>query len=236
MSDGFQFIDIIFFAMVAIFLALRLRNVLGKRDGHEGGYRDPFRPAPAAERRPDAAAPDNVIRLPGRGEETESTVAEGIAKAAHGNATLAEGLTQIKLADPSFDPVSFAAGARSAFEMILEAFAKSEIDKIKKFLSPEVHGNFAEAVKTRDTAGEKLENTLVGIRSAEIAEAYMDGSNAIVSVRFTSDQINVTRDREGKIVSGDPSAVTAVIDLWTFQRDTRARDPNWILVATESVE
>ncbi len=236
MGDGFQFIDIIFFAMVAIFVALRLRNVLGRRDGHEGGYRDPFRPAPAPEPRPDAPAADNVIHLPGRGEETESAVAEGIAKAARGNATLAEGLTQIKLADPSFDPAVFAAGARSAFEMILEAFAKSEIGRIKKFLSPEVYGNFAEAVKIREAAGEKLENTLVGIRSAEIAGAYMDGTNAVVSVRFTSDQINITRDREGKIVSGDPSVVTAVIDLWTFQRDTRARDPNWILVATESVE
>ncbi|MCC7016266.1 MAG: Tim44 domain-containing protein [Rhodospirillales bacterium] len=236
MSDGFQFIDIIFFAMVAVFLALRLRNVLGRRDGHEGGYRDPFRPAPAPERRPDPPASDNVVRLPGRGEEAESAGADRIAKAAHGNATLAEGLTQIKLADPSFDPETFAAGARSAFEMILEAFAKGELDRVKPILNPEVHANFAQAVKARVEAGETLENTLVGIRAAEIDQAYMDGRNAVVAVRFASDQINVTRDRDGKIVSGDPSAVTAVTDLWTFQRDTRSRDPNWMLVATESVE
>ncbi|MBM3582635.1 MAG: Tim44 domain-containing protein [Alphaproteobacteria bacterium] len=236
MSNGFQFIDIIFLAMVAVFLALRLRNVLGRRDGHEGGYRDPFCPAPAPERRADSPASDsdNVIRLPNRSEEVEA--AERIAKAAHGNATLADGLTQIKLADPGFDPEAFAKGARGAFEMILEAFAKGKLDGVKPILSPDVLANFEQAVKARHEAGETLENTLVGIRSAEIAEAYMDGRNAVVAVRFTSDQINVTRDREGRVVSGDASAVTAVVDLWTFQRDTRSRDPNWILVATESVE
>ncbi len=236
MSNGFQFIDIIFLAMVAVFLALRLRNVLGRRDGHEGGYRDPFRPAPAPERRADSPAneSDNVIRLPNRSEEVEA--AERIAKAAHGDEKLADGLTQIKLADPGFDPDTFVKGARGAFEMILEAFAKGELGGIKSILSPEVFANFEQAVKSRAEAGETLENTLVGIRAAEVAEAYMDGRNAIVAVRFTSDQINVTRDREGRVVSGDPSTVTAVVDLWTFQRDTRSRDPNWALVATESVE
>jgi predicted lipid-binding transport protein (Tim44 family) len=236
MGNGFQFIDIIFLAMVAVFLALRLRNVLGRRDGHEGGYRDPFRPAPAPERRADApkSETDNVVRLPKRSEEVES--AERIVKAAHGDTALAEGLTQIKLADPKFDPDGFAAGAREAFEAILEAFATGEIDGVKSILSPEVHANFAQVVKAREEAGEKLENTLVGIRSAEVAEAYMDGRNATVAIRFTSDQINITRDRDGKIVSGDPTAVTTVVDLWTFQRDTRSRDPNWTLVATESVE
>jgi predicted lipid-binding transport protein (Tim44 family) len=236
MSNGFQFIDIIFLAMVAVFLALRLRNVLGRRDGHEGGYRDPFRPAPAPERRSDAPASeaDNVVRLPKRSEEVES--AERIVKAAHGNAALAEGLTQIKLADPGFDPDAFALGAREAFEAVLEAFASGKIDGVESILSPEVHANFAQAVKAREEAGEKLENTLVGIRSAEIAEAYMEGRNANVAIRFASDQINVTRDRDGQIVSGDPSAVTAVVDLWTFRRDTRSRNPNWTLIATESVE
>jgi predicted lipid-binding transport protein (Tim44 family) len=236
MSNGFQFIDIIFLAMVAVFLALRLRNVLGRRDGHEGGYRDPFRPAPAPERRSEtsAADTDNAVRLPNRGEEVES--AERITKAAHGNATLAEGLTQIRLADPNFDPEAFVKGARGAFEIILDAFAKSELDGIKSILSSDVHANFAQAVKARAEAGEKLENTLVGVRAADIEEAYMDGRNAVVAVRFVSDQINVIRDRAGEIVSGDPSAVAAVTDLWTFQRDTRSRDPNWILVATESVD
>ena len=140
------------------------------------------------------------------------------------------------LADPAFDPETFAGGARGAFEMILEAFAKGELGGVKPILSPEVYANFAQAVKTRDEAGEKLENTLVGVRSAEIAEAYMDSRNAVVAVRLVSDQINGTRDRAGNVISGDPSAVTAVTDLWTFQRDTRARDPNWMLVATESVE
>lgn len=236
MGNGFQFIDIIFFALIAVFLGLRLRNVLGRRDGHEGGYRDPLRPAPAPERRAEAQAKDNVVSLPGRGEEAEAVSAERFAAAAHGDATLAEGLTQIKLADSSFDPDGFAAGAKSAFEMILGAFAKGEIDGIQRFLNADVHANFADAIKARVAAGETVESTLVGVKTAEIAEAYMDGRNATVTIRFASDQINVTRDAAGAVVAGDATKVASVKDLWTFQRDTRSRDPNWMLVATESLD
>lgn len=236
MGNGFQFIDIVFFALIAVFLALRLRSVLGRRDGHEGGYRDPLRPAPAPERRAETQAPDNVIPLPGRGEEAEAARAERFAAAAHGDATLAEGLTQVKLADPSFDPDVFVAGARSAFEMILDAFARGEIGEIKRFLNADVYANFEDAIKARAAAGETVESTLVGIKAAEIAEAYMDGRNAAVTIRFASDQINVTRDPAGAVVVGDATKVVGVNDLWTFQRDTRSRDPNWTLVATQSLD
>ncbi len=240
MGEGFHFIDIVFFALVAVFLGLRLRSVLGRRDGHEGGYRDPFRPAPApkpnADRPGEAPSPDNVIALPGRDTETEQAREQRFAAAAHGDATLAEGLTQIKVADPAFDPDTFAAGARSAFETILVAFATGELGGIKRFLAPDVFANFAAALKAREDAGETVESTLVGIKTAEITEAYMDGRNAVVAVRFVSDQINVTRDQAGAAIAGDPVKVVGVTDLWTFQRDTRSRDPNWILVATESLD
>jgi len=111
---------------------------------------------------------------------------------------------------------------------------KGELDGVKPILSPEVHANFAQAVKARDEASEKLENTLVGIRAAEIAEAYMDGRNAVVAVRFTSDQINVTRDRDGQSLGGSSTAVEELIDVWTFARDTRTDDPNWRITATRT--
>ncbi len=240
MGEGFPFIDIVFFALVAVFLALRLRSVLGRRDGHEGGYRDPFRPAPApksnSDRPAETPSPDNAILLPGRDEQTAQAREQRFAAAAHGDATLAEGLTQIKAADPAFDPDTFVGGARSAFETILVAFAKGELDGIKRFLAPDVHANFADALKAREAADETVDNTLVGIKTAEIAEAYMDGRNAVVAVRFVSDQISVTRDRTGAVLAGDPVKVVGVTDLWTFQRDTRSRDPNWALVATESLD
>ncbi|MBM3565891.1 MAG: Tim44 domain-containing protein [Alphaproteobacteria bacterium] len=236
MGDGFHFIDIVFFALVAVFIALRLRSVLGRRDGHEGGYQDPFRPAPTPERRAEAAAGDNVVRLPDRDSTTEQEREKRFAAAAHGDAALAEGLAQVRAADPSFDPDGFLAGARGAFEMILEAFAKGELDSVKNFLAPDVHANFAEALKARAAAGETVESTLVGVGKVEIVEAFVEGRNTVVAVRFNSDQINVTRDAVGTVVSGEPSKVVSVADVWTFQRDPRARDPNWMLIATQSLD
>lgn len=234
MGDGFQFIDIIFFAMIAAFLALRLRSVLGRRDGHEGGFRDPFKPAPEQKGAREDGAEDKVVRLPDRRDE--ATEEAKIAAAARGDETLAAGLTQIKLTDPSFEPDGFASGARIAFEMITEAFAKGDTEALKGMLSPEVLANFSQAIKSREENGETAVFTLVGIRSAEIVEAAMEGRNATVTVKFVSEQINATRNREGAVVSGDLTKVVDVTDFWTFQRDTRSRDPNWTLVATRSLE
>lgn len=233
MGDGFQFIDIIFFAMIAAFLALRLRSVLGRRDGHEGGYRDPFKRVPEPHKAPDEQAEDNVVRLPDRGAEADE---EKLKEAAHGDDTLAAGLVQVKLADPSFDPDAFLAGARGAFEMILDAFATGDAATLKSMLSADVHANFSQAIKSREDAGETLKYTLIGIRSVDIVEAYMDGRHATVTVKVVSEQINATVDGKNDVVSGDLNKVVDVTDFWTFQRDTRARDPNWTLIATRSLE
>lgn len=233
MGDGFQFIDIIFFAMIAAFLALRLRSVLGRRDGHEGGYRDPFKRVPEPHKAPEDRAEDNVVRLPDRSAAADDAK---LKEAAHGDDTLAAGLVQIKLADPAFDPDAFLAGARAAFEMILEAFAAGDSATLKSMLSSDVYANFAQAIKAREDADETLKYTLVGIRSVEIVEAYMDGRHATITVKIVSEQINATVDGKNEVVSGDLNKVVDVTDFWTFQRDTRSRDPNWTLIATRSLE
>lgn len=225
MGDEFPFIDIILFAMVAAFLILRLRGVLGRRDGHEGGHRDPFSPPPREE-----AADGKVVALPDR----------GAAEAAPGNAEAATplevGFAYIRKADREFDPKEFGSGARLAFEMILGAFAKGDTEALKPLLSPEVFGNFARAIADREEAGEVLEETLVGITSSDIVEAFMEGSVANVTIKFVSDQVNVTHDRDGKVVAGDHENIIEVTDFWTFGRDTRSRDPNWTLVGTRSLD
>jgi predicted lipid-binding transport protein (Tim44 family) len=231
MGEGFQFIDIIFFAMIAAFLALRLRSVLGRRDGHEGGYRDPFKRVPEPHKAPEERPEDNVVLLPERKVDEEK-----LKEAAHGDDTLASGLIQIKLADPSFEPEAFLAGARQAFEMVLDAFANGDTATLKSMLNAEVFANFAQAIKGRAEAGETLKYTLVGIRSAEIVEAYMEGRNASVTVKFVSEQINATVNAKDAVIGGDLNKVVDVTDFWTFQRDTRARDPNWTLVATRSLD
>jgi predicted lipid-binding transport protein (Tim44 family) len=225
MGGGFQFIDIILFALVAGFLILRLRSVLGRRDGHQGPAQDPFRP-PAAKDKPEA----EVVRLPERGEAAPAPTPDPAP------GSLQAGVTQIKIADPGFKEDEFLSGAGMAFEMILTAYVAGDSAALKPLLSPEVFANFSRSIEERAAAGEVLETTLVGLQKATIEEAYMAGRMAHVTVRFVSEQVTVTRNASGEIVEGDPDRVTSVTDLWTFARDTRSADPNWTLVATGTVE
>lgn len=232
MSNGFQFIDIIFFAMIAAFLVLRLRSVLGRRDGHEGKFTDPFRS------RTDEKADDNVVPLPDRSGPLDDEVlaTEPPLEADDDVDPLTRGLALIKRASPKFDTEEFLSGARTAFEMILGAYASGDTSTLKPLLSPEVFANFSQAIRAREQAGETLEDTLVGIKSAEIVEADVDNWIANLTIKFVSEQINVTRDENGDVVDGNPNAVIDVTDFWTFARDTKSRDPNWTLVATSSLD
>jgi predicted lipid-binding transport protein (Tim44 family) len=228
MGDGLAFFDIIFFALVAGFLILRLRSVLGRRTGNENRERWTPRlpqraptkpgvnPAPAGDR----PLPDNVTPLPGR----EPVAASG--------SPLDAALTQIRLADTAFDPPRFAEGAKAAFEMIVLAFAQGDTAALRPLLADDVYENFTAAIKGRQDAKQTLETTLIGIKTAEIVEARMEGRMAFVTVKFVSEQVNVTRNAAGEVVDGDANRVTAVTDIWTFARNTRASDPNWVLVQT----
>jgi predicted lipid-binding transport protein (Tim44 family) len=211
MTDGY--FDIILFAMVAAFLVLRLRSVLGRRTGTEQ-RRDPFaRPA----------GPDNVVTLPERnkaGESNPSSVAAGIA--------------QIRAADPSFDPDGFLRGARDAFAMIVGAFSSGDTATLRPLLSDDVYERFADAIRARQQAKETLETNLLSIKSTDLTQAELQGRTAMVTVRFVSDQANVTRGPDGKVIDGDPDRVIEKTDFWTFSRNTRSNDPNWQLVATQS--
>ena len=223
-GGGFQYLDLIFFGIVAVFVILRLRSVLGKRTGNER-RRDPFASAPAkdqpvAARAPNAPIPDIAAKPAIGGPIVGTPVASGVAR--------------IRAADPNFDEGHFIAGARAAFEMIVGAYAAGDAGALRPLLSDEVFANFNRAIEERQKNGHTLSTTLVGIRSAEVIEADLQNRNAVVTVKIVSDQINVTRDGEGKVVEGDPAAVTTVTDIWTFSRNTRARDPNWALVATRS--
>lgn len=218
-DGGIQFLDIIFFAMVAAFLVLRLRSVLGRRTGAEKQRPDPLRRDQPA---PDRPGSDRVVELPRRPASGDAgTEAQA-------------GLIQIQLADRGFDPGTFLTGARAAFEMIVAAFAAGNKDQLRSLLSEEVYRNFAGAIDARAKKGETLQTTLVGIKSVTIEEAELRDSVAYVTTKIVSEQVNVTRDKSGQVVDGDPSHTTEVTDLWTFSRDTRASDPNWTLVETRS--
>lgn len=225
MSEGFAYIDILFFAMVAAFIALRLRSVLGRRTGHERRRSGGWQRAGANGRG------DNIVALPDR--------AKAVAEADPAIADMPDdkvktGLTQIRLADQGFDLRQFLAGARSAFEMIVEAYASGEKQVLRPLLAEDVLAGFERAIDEREAAGQSLETQLMSIQEAEVVDAGMEDTRARVTVRFTSEQVNVVRDGSGQVVEGDAATAEEVIDIWTFERDTQSPDPNWLLVETRT--
>jgi predicted lipid-binding transport protein (Tim44 family) len=213
--------------MVAAFIALRLRSVLGRRTGQERRRSGGFGPA-----RPSSnGAADNVVALPDRsGPQAESEA--GIADLTDGS--VKAGLTQIRLADSRFDLKHFLRGARSAFETIVEAYAAGEKDALRPLLADDVFNGFAGAIDQRRSLGQSLETQLIAIRGADVVEAVMQGSHARVAIRFASEQVNVVRDAAGTVLEGDPGTALEVVDIWTFERDAQSPDPNWTLVETRT--
>ncbi|MBI3516612.1 MAG: Tim44 domain-containing protein [Proteobacteria bacterium] len=231
MGDGFPLIDIVLFAMVAAFLFLRLRSVLGRRTGQERQRPNPFVPEQRPDQQPNGRERTDVVRpLPIMRPEPPRPQPDLKASAT----PLATGLAEIKLADPNFHEDSFLAGARVAFEMIVEAYARGDLAALRPLLADDVYEKFAGAIRSRESAGETLETTLSGIRILDVVEARMEGRVAVVTVKFVSDQINLLRDRAGTVLDGDPAKPVEVVDLWTFSRHTRGRDPNWTLIATRT--
>lgn len=239
--DGLQFIDIIIFGLVAAFIILRLRGVLGRRTGHER------RPFSTISKRRSQAGEDNVVQLPDRAappppqdesiDQAQATAEPEAGREAPGEASgVTAGLGEIKRADPNFDTDGFLSGARTAYEMIVISFANSDTDTLKPLLDAKVYKSFADSIAQREARNETLETTLVAMESAELVEARMDKGMAAVTVKFVNEVVNVTRDAGGEIVSGDPRTIDKVVDLWTFARDTGGGDPNWKLVSTRSPE
>jgi len=170
------------------------------------------------------SAADNVVALPPRLASTGEVDPAGPAG----------GLAQIRAADPGFDQAHFLEGARGAFEIIVHGFASGDTAPLRPLLSDEVYERFAEAIRHRLEAKETQETTLVAIKSAEFSAAELNGRSAFVTVKFASDQVNVTRAPDGTVIEGEPDHVVERTDFWTFARNTRSQDPNWLLVATRS--
>ncbi|CAN5802240.1 Tim44/TimA family putative adaptor protein [soil metagenome] len=236
--------DIILIGLVAVFLILRLRSVLGKRTGNERPpARDPFTPPaapPATPRVGDGpnSGNDNVVPLPTANAppsrpSTSATSGPGGIRATV-MPTASAGIAAIRAADPGFEPIGFTGGARAAFTAIVEAFAKGDTALLRPLLDAATFTSFEAAIRGRIERNEKAETTLIGFEASDISAATLEGSAAAVTVRFVSEQINVLRNADGQIIDGNPNEVQKVIDLWTFRRDTQSSDPNWLLIKTES--
>lgn len=223
---GSQYFEVLVFALVALFIGLRLRSVLGRRTGNE-------RPPPQ-------------FGAPGTGNGASNVTPLRPGAEARGNGPIidvgpvppsdpvAAGFASIRSIDPAITADGFLSGAGAAFGMILQAFARGEEATLRPLLAEDVFQNFANVIRARREAGETCENRLVRIVSADLVEAGMAGRNARITVRFVSQQIIVVKNAQGAVVEGDPDKTVQLTDLWTFERDPRSRDPNWALVATRS--
>ncbi|MGA8211179.1 MAG: Tim44/TimA family putative adaptor protein [Nocardioidaceae bacterium] len=237
LAEDMEFFDFgtIFFLVAAVVIFFQLRNVLGRRTGNE---RRPFDPYNAPKNAKDAAKTENenVVSLPrkrGAGDAPVEDIYGAIDAFAKPGTDLNKGLRAIRDADPTFNPKTFADGAKMAYEMIVLAYADGDRKTLKKLLSREVYDGFVAAIADREAKSEKIQSSFVGIDKADIVAAEMKGTEAHVTLRIVSELISATRDKAGEVIDGDPETVAEVKDVWTFARDTRSRDPNWKLAATE---
>lgn len=213
-------VGIVLLAMVAAFLALRLYMVLGKRSGHEQA----LPPTPAEERvgnvQPIRPTPEALAEA--------ASPAETVIDLAATN-----GIRAILAADSGFDVARFLDGAKSAYRMILEAFWKGDEEELNWLVGGDVREAFVGAIAARREAGHVLENRLISIESARIEAARMEGKTAFITVHFTADIAAVTRDSEGTVIAGTLTDAVETNESWTFSRNLRDSDPNWLLVETD---
>jgi predicted lipid-binding transport protein (Tim44 family) len=210
-------VEIVLLAMVALFVGLRLYAVLGQRTGHE---QQPVAP-PQAAAKPEAAVP--AAEAQPMTEPSSITLDKGTAAA----------LRSLIAADPSFDTARFLDGAQAAYRMILEAFWKGDRETLAELVGDDVRTAFEEAITERDSAGHRLDNRLIAVERAAIESASVDNRTATVEVRFDAFVAAVTRDAEGELVAGSLTDAVATHDIWTFRRDLKSDDPNWVLVETD---
>lgn len=214
--------EAVIFAMIAAFLGFRLYAVLGKRTGHEQSIGKPA---------------EDVLGVPKKTEAGEEPRETGsttrIAQPEPMENDAVAGIRAISSADPSFHVGEFVEGASTAYRMILEAFWKGDEAALEGLLGDDVRAEFVQAIADRKALGHVLDNRLVRIDRAVIAEAALAGKVATITVRFDADIAAVTRDESGGVVAGSLSDAVPTHDAWTFERTIKSASPNWILIDTD---
>ncbi len=229
--------------VVAVVIFLKLRSALGRKTDDDQQRLD--RSTADRSRTRANQAQDKIVTLPRRDgaykeapagavDEVSFDEQEKKIKSFTTEEKLAEGLIAIFRLDRSFAPDEFLDGAKSAYEMIVSSFAEGNRKVLKGLLSKDVFDGFSSAISDREARDETIDQNFVGISKAEITEAELEGRNAQITVKFISELISATMDKGGKVIAGDPNAITEVTDVWTFARDLNSRDPNWRLVATQA--
>lgn len=206
---------------IAIFLILRLKSVLGTRDGFEKP--EPMQKPQQAEKRREFEVIDG-----GPDRDITDYVPEDSAQA--------RALAEMKRVEPSFQVRDFVEGARGAYEMILMGFERGELDNLQPFLAEDVFQSFVDAVALREDQGLTIEAEFIGVRETTVVNATFDKATAVaeLTMRFVCEMTSVVRNSEGEIIEGDAKTVKRQKDTWVFSRTMGADDPNWQLVATDA--
>ena len=194
MSNSFGYLDIILLGMIAGFIILRLRSILGRKTGHESKVYPSF-------------------------AEKEFNVPKSETKPLNQNLEILEGT----------DKKEFLQGAEIAYESILSSFATGDLIKLKSLLSPNMFSNFSDAIKSRNKDGIKSEFTFIGIKESSVEKYEKIKDNLFATVKFVAEVISVKKDKEGKIIEGNPDKIKFVTDSWKFTRSTKQKGPNWYL-------
>lgn len=213
-------IQLLVLAGIAIFLILRLRSVLGTRDG--------FEKPPLSQEKSSASRRDFEVIEGGPDRDITDHVAE--------NSDSANSFAAMKRVEPQFSVSEFVQGARGAYEMIVMGFERGELNQIQPFLAEDVFDTFVSVVSDREDQGLTIEAEFVGVREVAVADVHFDEDSnlAEITMRFVGELTSVVRDRGGDVIEGSPDTIKRQKDTWTFARTMGSDDPNWLLVATDA--
>jgi len=224
--DNLPYADILILALVAGFILLRLRSVLGQKTGHDNPQ---FFKRDADDK---DAVKEPIIQLTGKALKAKSADETDTYLYTLDNPVVAGVIADIKKIDAQFTATGFLAGARMAYEMVFDAFAKGDKKTLEMLLDAPLYDTFSREIDARDTSDTKTEITLVSVKARDIAEARLSGTKARISVKFDSEQVSVVKDAQGAIVEGNVSDLHLMDDEWIFERDISSKNPNWKIIET----
>jgi len=225
MSEGIPYADIIILALIAGFVLLRLRSILGDKVGndHPQYFNKPIV-------LPDKQEP--IVQLDEKSLKAKPPVETDAYFAGLAPGAVTDALVAIKAKDPTFVATHFLEGAKAAFEMVFDAFTKGDKPTLNMLLADRIFQDFSKEIDARAGAENKTEHTLVSVAAKDIIHASLEGNMAHLTVHFTSEQMTVVRDSKGTIVEGNPSDIHTIENDWTFERDVTSKSPNWKVIET----
>ena len=221
--NNIPYIDILILAMIAIFIINRLKNVLGKKTGNEHDIVEKYSRGKTNFKE---SPPDQISKS----NQKQKTVKDVFF---HNDPKINSDLREIYNQDENFDSKEFLDGSKKAFEFIIKNYSEEKLEPLKKLLSSSIYKDFKSQIDVRVKKSQNLDVTIIGIKSAEIVNASLKSKIALICVKFSSEQVQVVKDLEGKIVEGDNNQILSIDEKWSFSKNLKSKDPNWTLEKIE---